>query len=109
MSILCDRYVWAHRTALARSIHDNKLYDNKLYSPKAWQPLSDWLFDCSAQESQKRGEILTKFTSRETEFFAIVARCLWALAKGQNLPWGRKASQPFHYMSVPISEKVLVG
>ena len=109
--ICCARYVWAHRTALARSVHDmaKQMYDNKLYSPKAWKPLSDWLFDCSEDEADRRSGVLTKFSNLDKEFFAVVARCLWELAKGRNLPWGRKADRACHYMSVPASEKVLVG
>ena len=78
--ICCARYVWAHRTALARSVHDmaKQMYDNKLYSPKAWKPLSDWLFDCSEDEADRRSGVLTKFSNLDTEFFAVVARCLWA-------------------------------
>ena len=112
ITLCACRYIWAYRSALARSVHDmaKQMYDNKLYSPKAWQPLSDWLFDCSKKTAAKRGLVLCKFNNKDTDFFKVVAECLWALARGPNMPWGRKATRPHHYLvTVPITEKVRAG
>ena len=106
---MCDRYIWANRTALARSVHDmaKQMYQNKKYSPIAWAPLRAWLFDCEESVSKKRQQILVKFNKENTEFFSVVAQCLWNLANGTNVPWGRGATQTNVYALIPIHEKVI--
>ena len=103
------RYIWAHRQALARSVHDmaKQMYNNKKYTPVAWLPLRSWLFDCDEDVSEARSKILKKFSQKDTDFHEIVALCLWKLAKGPNLPWGRGAVQTKNYADVPIHEKVI--
>jgi len=105
-----DRYIWAHRVALARSVHDmaKQMYANKKYSDLAWLPLNNYLFDCDESTADERGEELTKFNKDSTEFFQVVAQCLWNLANGSNVPWGRAATQPSVYDRIPASEKVIV-
>ena len=105
---MCCRYVWAHRLPLARSVHDmaKQMYSNKKYSDVAWQPLKVWMFDCEEKLSEKRSNHLTKFNRDSTEFFDIVALCLWRLANGSNMPWGRSATQPDVFVSIPAYEKV---
>ena len=108
-----NRYIWSHRTALARSVHDmaKQMYDNKTYAPVAWAPLTEWVFDDKvADDSVKdhRFACLTTFTKDDTHFFTVVTQCLWNLANGSNVPWGRGASRPGFYDSIPIHEKVRV-
>jgi len=108
MWIIClCRYVWANRTALTRSVHDmsKQMYDNKQFTPVAWAPLSDWLFNCKEETSKYRGERLMKFNKSDREFHRVVAECLWKLACGTNLPWGRSATLPDSYARIPIHEK----
>lgn len=106
---MCDRYIWAHRTALARSVHDmaKQMYQNKKYSDVAWAPLREWLFNCDESDTEQRGQILTHFNKDHTEFFSVVAQCLWNLANGANVPWGRGATQTSVYALLPIHEKVI--
>ena len=104
------RYVWASRVGLARSVHDmaKQMYDNKKYSTIAWSPLTNWLFetDIDQAETVRRSEVLTKFTKEDDDFHTIIARCLWKLANGSNVPWGRGAVQPHVFAAVPAHEKV---
>ena len=103
------RYIWAHRQALARSVHDmaKQMYNNKKYSPVAWMPLRNWLFNCPEDISEARCLILKKFNAKDDEFHKVVALSLWNLARGANLPWGRGAVQTKQYAEVPIHEKVI--
>ena len=111
--VLSRRYIWAHRQPLARSVHDmaKQMYNNKKYSPKAWLPLKSWLFDVEDVEddavADRRLTKLTKFNNKDTEFHEVVALCLWNLANGTNLPWGRSAVQAKPYALIPIHEKVI--
>ena len=109
--LLCVRYVWANRTALARSVHDmaKQMYSNKKYSDVAWAPLGSWLFKCDDAVARERGEMLLKFHRGNLDFFSVVAQCLWNLANGANTPWGRAATQPRFYDHIPIHEKVIGG
>ena len=109
--MLYVRYVWANRTALARSVHDmaKQMYSNKKYSDIAWNPLRSWLNDCDDDVAEERKELLLKFNRGSHEFQAVVAKCLWRLANGANTPWGRAATQPRFYSNVPIHEKVIGG
>ena len=88
-----------------------QMYDNKTYAPVAWDPLIHWVFnDVNADDDVKnlRFVCLTKFTKEDTEFFTVVAQCLWNLANGSNVPWGRGVSRPGFYDSIPAHEKVRV-
>ena len=108
MCLWYTRYIWAHRLALARSVHDmaKQMYANKKYADIAWLPLRNWLFNCEESVAKERGDVLTKFNRNSTEFFEVVPQCLWNLTNGSNVPWGRAATQPSVYDSVPASEKV---
>ena len=106
---MCDRCIWSHRVDLAHSVHDmaKQMYDNVKYSRPAWKPLKKWLFDCTEKVAAVRGKALTKFGKEDKEFHSVVAKCLWNLANGPNLPWGRGAVQPAVYSDIPIHEKVV--
>ena len=85
-----------------------QMYNNKKYSPKAWLPLTNYLFDVVDDTvAEHRAERLTKFNSKDTEFHKVVALCLWNLANGTNVPWGRSAVQTKPYALIPIHEKVI--
>ena len=106
-----DRYVWAHRMPLARSVHDmaKQMYANRKYSDAAWAPLHQWLFDCEDEERELKAEELTRFNKDSAEFFTVVAQCLWNLANGSNMPWGgRSATETEVYDRIPVYEKVRV-
>ena len=100
--------MWSHRVDLARSVHDmaKQMYDNTKYSRPAWNPLSVWLFNCTEQVAVARRQVLTKFNKENNQFHSIIATCLWNLANGPNLPWGRGAVRPEVYSEIPIHEKV---
>jgi hypothetical protein len=102
------RYVWANRNNLARSVHDmsQQMYANKKYATEAWSPLLTWLFECKMNEQQARRATLTAFNKSDTLFHDVVARCMWRLANGANMPWGRGAVKPRFYSAIAIHEKV---
>ena len=106
---LTHRYIWAHRTSLARSLHDmtKQMYDNTQYAPKAWLPLKNWVF-ADEDDVETRVARLLAFGKRDDELHHLVARCLWRLCNAPNLPWGRGAVQPVFYDALPAHEKVLV-
>jgi len=81
------------------------MYDNKKYAPVAWEPLRSWVF-AEAAEAQLRLQRLTILTKKDVELHGIIALCLWKLANGANLPWGRSATQPALYSAIAIHEKV---
>ena len=76
-----DRYVWAHRTALARSVHDmaKQMYSNKRYSDRAWGPLREWLFDpaCNNIIAAERSDTLTKFDKNTSDFYMADRRTVF--------------------------------
>lgn len=94
---------------LARSCHDmaKQMYANKKYSDLAWSPLRKYLFD--GDDSDVKLRELVKFNRNSTKFFDVVAQCLWNLANGANVPWGRKAKQTAVFDSIPTWEKVRVA
>ena len=103
------RYVWSNRVGLARSVHDmaKQMYDNTKYSPIAWMPLRKWLFnDDDDKVAARRAATLTHFGKDDTGFYEVVARCLYKLATGPNVPWGRGPANADAYCNVPIHEKV---
>ena len=107
------RYCWAHRHMLARRCHDmaKQMYANKQYAPKAWQPLRDWIYlnQTGPQHSltKVRMQRLVSFNKVDEDLHDVVAKCLWELANGANMPWGRHAIQPSVYSDIPIHEKVM--
>ena len=108
--ICVHRYVWSHRTDLARSVHDmaKQMYNNKKYSNAAWDPLTDWVCAGSKKERMRKSRVLTKFTRTDEDFHKVVSRSLFNLACGSNVPWGRGAVQPQIFDAVPAHEKVMV-
>ena len=108
---VCCRYIWGYRTQLAQSVHDlsKQMYDSKQYARAAWKPLSDWLHakKLSPTESDRRQWTLTKFNKKSQQFHRVVAACLWNLATGANLPWGRGTVRPDVYSAIPPHEKVV--
>ena len=108
--IIC-RYIWAYREQLCRSVHDmsKQRYATKKYGVKAWQALAEWVYQCSDDESNRRQSLLLTFTKDDTDFWDVVAACLWSLATAANLPWGRYAVQPSVYSALPDYEKVAYG
>ena len=106
-----DRYIWGYRTELARSVHDmtKQMYDSKKYSPVAWKPLREWLLDGPEDTYDERQRTLVKFNKKSKEFIHVVAKCLWRMAGGPNLPWGRGAVQPVVFSAIPHHEKVVAG
>ena len=106
--IIC-RYIWAYREQLCRSVHDmsKQRYATKKYGVKAWQALAEWIYQCGDDdESNRRQSLLITFGKDDTDFWDVVAACLWTLATAANLPWGRSAIQPSVYSAVPDYEKV---
>ena len=102
------RYVWSHRVGLARSVHDmaKQMYNNKKYSTVAWEPLANWFVGCEKPEQQRRARVLTKFTKTDGDFHQVVSTCLFKLANGANVPWGRGAVQSHIFDAIPAHEKV---
>ena len=100
-------YVWGYRHMLARRCHDmaKQMYANKKYIPKQWKPLYDWMYP-NPELSKIRSIMVTKFNKEDDELHRTVAKCLWNVATGDNLPWGRSARQPRGYSAIPITEKV---
>jgi hypothetical protein len=103
------QYIWAYRYVLARRCHDmaKQMYSNRTYAPDAWKPLKDWLYPQDTPNiTTVRLQRMLGFNKSDSEFHAIVAKCLWSLANGPNLPWGRSAVKLLAYSAVPITEKV---
>ena len=99
------RYIWAYRELLCRSVHDmsKQKYASKKYAPVAWLPLSKWIFSADDTEVKDRHEKLLTFNKDDKVFHTLVAKCLWRLARGANLPWGRSAVQANVYSAIPVS------
>ena len=108
MRVAC-RYIWCNRVALARSVHDmeKQMYDNTKYSLIAWEPLSQLVGTMFSRTGATTSQVLTRFNRGNEEFFSTVALCLWKLANGANVPWGRAAVQPQVFEAVPRHEKVI--
>ena len=85
-----------------------QMYNSKKHVVITWEPLKDWLYENPLCTSV-RLKCLTTFTKIDGDFHLIVTKCLWMLANGVNLPWGRAALQPSVYSNVPIAEKVLMS
>ena len=83
------------------------MYSNKKYAPVAWQPLRDWVWVKDPTKSLARRERLMSFNKEDKVFHSVVAKCLWRLASGANLPWGRAGVHSCGYSEIPISEKVV--
>ena len=81
------------------------MYSNKKYASKAWQPLVDWVND--PDSSMDRRDRLMSFNKQDTDLHAVIAKCLWRLASGANLPWGRAGVQSRGYSEIPVTEKVV--
>ena len=103
-----EDYIWANRRTLARRCHDmcKQRYSTKAHSVKAWQALNKWLLH--RRLSQIRMKRLLQFNKDDSEFFRVVATCLWRLAQGLNRPWGIVATKPRGYALVPTVDKVWV-
>ena len=92
------------------------MYDNKKYAPKAWESLRRWVQDIpdltgDALRKEKLARLgrLRKLAANDDIVLARIASCLWKMATGPNLPWGRSAVQPDLYSAVPFHEKVGIG
>ena len=85
-----------------------QMYSSRTHAAVAWEPLKDWLYKNPLCTSA-RLKYLTTFTKLDDDFHLIVAKCLWRLANGVNMPWGRAALQSSVYSNVPIAEKVLMS
>ena len=82
-----------------------QMFDNKKYSPVAWMPLKKYLFQCDRKLAEHRQAALIHFNKDSEKFFKVVALCLFKLATGTNVPWGRGAVHPTAYARIPIHEK----
>ena len=81
-------------------------FDNVKYSPKAWEPLKNFIYSGTQEEVDRKILRLRSFGPRDRGLIICVACCLWKLANGANLPWGRGALQPSLYSAIPAFEKV---
>ena len=81
------------------------MYSNKKYAPIAWKPLRDWVTD--TDNSTDRMDRLMNFNKEDKDLHVVIAKCLWKLASGANLPWGRACVQSCGYLEIPITEKVV--
>ena len=100
-------YVWAYRFLLARRCHDmaKQMYSNRKYAPAAWQPLRDWLYRNPVVTTSRMSR-LNSFNKTDDDLHVVVAKCLWKLCNGANLPWGRASLQPSAYSDISLTEKV---
>ena len=65
------------------------------------------MLDGPEEEYEDRKRELLKFNKKSKKLHHLVAKCLWRMACGANLPWGRGAVQPVVYCAVPDHEKVV--
>ena len=93
-----------------------QMYDNKKYAPKAWESLQRFVqaipeLTGKALRKEKMARLgrLRKLAAKDDKVHTIIASCLWKMATGPNLPWGRSAVQPDLYSAVPFHEKVGIG
>jgi len=100
-------YIWAHRRTLARRCHDmlKQKYSTKTHSLKAWEALNRWMFH-NPICTQARVDRLVSFNKTDDDLHSVVGKCLWALANGDNRPWGVAALHPRGYAAVPTKDKV---